>query len=293
MKKSMRYISLALCLIAVLSFTLYGCAGIYGLPNENYRGGEIITDGENTIASGTDGENGESGAGGEIGKSEVGQNSEPQKAESAAAKYIRAKVSSLSIRSAASASSTALGTLDKGDMVCYLSIEGGFYKTYYKNKTAYVSRNPAYTEIVELAPSENQKVEDVIDIGLKLLGTPYVYGAVRLHNGKGVLLSGFSTGKFDCSSLMQYMFYKGASVNLDTTTRTQIKQGTYVAKANIARGDLLFFTNASRKNNTGIERVGHVALYLGENYILHTASDHAVIEQISSVRWSYYIEARK
>ena len=54
----------------------------------------------------------------------------------------------------------------------------------------------------------------------------------------------------------------------------------------------MFFTNASRKNNTGIERVGHVAIYLGGNYILHTASDHAVIEPISATRWSYYITTR-
>ena len=54
----MRYISLALCLIAVLSFTLT-VRRAYTDSQRDYRGGEI-TDGENTIASGTDGENGES-----------------------------------------------------------------------------------------------------------------------------------------------------------------------------------------------------------------------------------------
>ena len=54
----------------------------------------------------------------------------------------------------------------------------------------------------------------------------------------------------------------------------------------------MFFTAVSRYNKTGVERIGHVALYLGENYILHTASDHAVIEQISDTRWGYYIVAR-
>ncbi|MDE7208316.1 MAG: C40 family peptidase [Clostridia bacterium] len=42
-----------------------------------------------------------------------------------------------------------------------------------------------------------------------------------------------------------------------------------------------------------MERVGHVALYLGDNYILHTASDHAVIEEISAKRWSYFIVAKR
>ena len=78
---------------------------------------------------------------------------------------------------------------------------------------------------------------------------------------------------------------------LDVNTRTQVKQGVKVSE--IKRGDLMFFTNASRYYNTGLERIGHVALYLGGNYILHTASDYAKIEQISSTRWGYYICARR
>jgi peptidoglycan endopeptidase LytE len=147
--------------------------------------------------------------------------------------------------------------------------------------------------VLTLEKSENDKVEKVISEGYKLLGTPYVYGAVRIHDGKGKLLAGFSVQKFDCSSLVQYIFYKGANKLLDVTTRTQIRQGKYVKASDLQRGDCIFFTNAERQYNTGIERVGHVALYLGNNYILHTASDYACIEQISAKRWSYYIEARR
>ena len=53
------------------------------------------------------------------------------------------------------------------------------------------------------------------------------------------------------------------------------------------------WTNASRKNKVGIERIGHVGIYFGNNYILHTASDHAVIEPISNTRWGYYVTARR
>ena len=55
----------------------------------------------------------------------------------------------------------------------------------------------------------------------------------------------------------------------------------------------MFFTNSTRKDKVGVERIGHVALYLGNNYILHTASDYAKIEQISSTRWSYYIQSQR
>ncbi len=144
-----------------------------------------------------------------------------------------------------------------------------------------------------MAKSDSEKVEAVIAEGTKLLGTPYVYGATRYHDGSGNRLRGFTTSAFDCSSLMQYMFYRGADFLLQVNTRTQIYQGTTVAKSKLKRGDLIFFTNASRKNNKGIERVGHVAMYLGDNYILHTASDYAKIEQINSTRWGYYIQTQR
>ena len=138
-----------------------------------------------------------------------------------------------------------------------------------------------------------EKIESVIAEGYKLLGTPYVYGAVRVHDGNGKLLKGFSAQKFDCSSLIQYIFYKGAGTLLNTTTRTQSKPGKPVKKSELQRGDCIYFTNEERQYNSGIERIGHVALYLGDNYILHTASDYACIEKISAKRWSFYIEARR
>ena len=209
------------------------------------------------------------------------------------ATYVRSKVNGLNIRSAPTTSASSLGYIDKGDMVAYKGTEGNWYITEYKNKTAYIRAGTTYTELFETELSSDPRIESVIEEGYKLLGFPYVYGAVRLHNGNGVLLSNFDKTKFDCSSLMQYIFYYGAGVNLNQTTRTQVSQGVHVPKSEISRGDLIFFTNSSRYDNTGIERIGHVALYLGENYILHTASDYAVIEEISSQRWSYYIETRR
>lgn len=207
--------------------------------------------------------------------------------------YIRAKTNGLNVRSGPGTNYSSVGYIDKGDMITYVAKNGNWYQTIYKNKTAYISANTSHTELFTQNNHENETVEAVIEEGLKLLGFPYVYGATRFHDGSGRKISGFDATKYDCSSLMQYIFYHGADVMLQMTTRTQIQQGTYIKKENIERGDLLFFTNSQRYNNTGIERVGHVALYLGDNYILHTASDYAVIEQISSTRWGYYLEAKR
>ena len=209
------------------------------------------------------------------------------------AMYARAKVNGLNLRSGPGSGYASLGYINAGDMVVLLSQEGDWYKTQYKNKTAYISATQSYTEAFEIELSDNDAIEKVIQEGLQLLGFPYVYGAIRYHDGSGKKLSNFDPTKYDCSSLTQYIFYHGAGVNLNMTTRTQVKQGAYVPKSDINRGDLIFFTNSSRYNNTGVDRIGHVALYLGENYILHTASDYAVIEEISTQRWKYYIETRR
>ncbi len=211
----------------------------------------------------------------------------------ATANYVKAKVNGLNLRSGPGSGYASVGYIDAGDMVTLLAKEGSWYKTNYKNKIAYISANETYTEIHPMEQSEESAIEQVINEGLLLLGHPYVYGAIRFHDGAGNKLKNFDPTKYDCSSLMQYIFYHGAGINLNMTTRTQVKQGTFVSKNDLKRGDLMFFTNSSRYHYTGIERIGHVALYLGDNYILHTASDYAVIEQISTTRWKYYIESRR
>ena len=208
------------------------------------------------------------------------------------AQYVRVRTDGLNVRKGAGTGYTTLGQVNAGDMLHLVGRTGDWYETRYRGTAAYVSAKEAYTAVAYLDKASDE-VERVIAEGLELLGVPYVYGAVRLHDGKGNFLKNFTTSAFDCSSLMQYIFYQGAGILLDVTTRTQVRQGVPVTWENIARGDLLFYTNAQRYDKTGVERIGHVALYLGENYILHTASDYAVIEQMSATRQKYFVTARR
>ncbi len=205
--------------------------------------------------------------------------------------YIRCTGQSVNLRLGAGTNFSVAGQAQKGETYAVVGKVGQWYKTYYRNKTVYFSAS--YASVFSLERSDNEEMENVILEGYKLLGTPYVYGAVRLHDGKGNLLSGFSVHKFDCSSLIQYVFYKGANKVLQVNTRTQVKQGKFVSKSNLQRGDCIFFTNESRRHLSGVERIGHVALYLGNDYILHTASDYARIEKMSATRWKDYVEARR
>ena len=204
--------------------------------------------------------------------------------------YIVSKVDGLRVRSSANTSSQVLGTLDKLDAVTLISKVDGFYKTIYKEKTAYVSEK--YVSVMEI-DYEDDKSESAIDLGCTLLGYPYVWGSQRYHWGNGKLNRDFKDGEFDCSALTLFVYYKSNGVILDLTSRAQVYNGKEVKRSELKRGDLMFFTNAQRQYRTGNERIGHVGIYFGNNYILHTASDHAVIEPISQTRWGYYITARR
>lgn len=217
--------------------------------------------------------------------------SAPEKPVLQTTQYIRCTGNNVNIRSGAGTDYAVLGSAEKGTMYAIIGKTGNWYKTYYRNKVAYIYAS--YASVVTLEKSANEDVENVLLEGYKLIGVPYVYGAVRVHDGKGKLLTGFSAQKFDCSSLVQYMFYKGADALLNVNTRTQVTQGKYVAKANLKRGDCLFFTNEERQYKTGIERIGHVAVYLGNDYILHTSSDYARIEKMTASRWKFFVEARR
>ena len=219
----------------------------------------------------------------------AGSTNTPEKLSTA--EYIRCTGNNVNLRAGAGTDFSVVGSAEKGTMYAVIGKIGNWYKTYYKNKIAYIYAE--YVSVFTLKKTTDESVEKVVSEGYKTIGVPYVYGAVRLHDGKGNFLKGFTAQKFDCSSLVQYVFYQGAKKKLDVTTRTQIKQGRFVAKSDLQRGDCLFFTNEDRQYNTGIERVGHVAIYLGNDYILHTASDYARIEKISAKRWSFYIEARR
>lgn len=101
-------------------------------------------------------------------------------------------------------------------------------------------------------------VDRIIYTGLQYLGTPYVFNAPE---GR--------TDMFDCSSFIQYIF-RTNGLNLPRNSRQQFLIGQPVPFSTLQEGDLLFFTTNKRKTKAGLERIGHVALYLGNKQMLHT-----------------------
>lgn len=112
----------------------------------------------------------------------------------------------------------------------------------------------------------------------KHLGTPYRFGA---RYGQ--------TRTFDCSSFVKTVFSK-VGIDLPRVSRQQAKEGTYVSKRNLKIGDLLFFTTPSSKG-----RIGHVGIYVGNGYMIHTYGEGGVkYTSIHKQWWSKrYVTARR
>lgn len=105
--------------------------------------------------------------------------------------YISVTRDGVNIRAGAGTGYSAVGTAEKSTMYEYIGEEEGWYKTKYRNKTVYISKK--YCVVTEMTKSDNERIEAVIAEGTSQLGVPYVYGAVRLHDGNGNFLKGFST----------------------------------------------------------------------------------------------------
>lgn len=100
--------------------------------------------------------------------------------------------------------------------------------------------------------------DSIIAEGMQYLGTDYVYGAER-----------FNDKTFDCSSYVQFLYNKHG-IALGYNAREQALQGIEVPFINLRKGDLMFFSDEDFPNETGLNKVRHVGIYMGDGKILHT-----------------------
>jgi len=107
-------------------------------------------------------------------------------------------------------------------------------------------------------PSLNKAVQ-------KVVGTPYKYG-------------GTTTAGFDCSGFVRHI-YSQYGIKLPRTSKEQSKAGTFVKKAELKPGDLVFF-------NTSGRGVSHAGIYIGDGKFAHASSSKGVT--ITKLSDSYY-----
>ena len=114
------------------------------------------------------------------------------------------------------------------------------------------------------------KINTGANIALKQLGDPYRYGA-----------SG--PGAFDCSGLLYFSFRK-AGLSLPRTSSAQYRHARKINKANLKRGDLMFFHSGGR--------VYHAAIFLGRKggkvHMVHSPSTGKRVSKASPWTSSWY-----
>ncbi|MDR2650324.1 MAG: C40 family peptidase [Clostridiales bacterium] len=137
------------------------------------------------------------------------------------------------------------------------------------------------TEFVELhtgkkpaQPVYNSVADQVISYGKQFVGTPYRWGGTNLSRG------------VDCSGFV-YSVYNHFGVYLNRSSASMAAgNGSRVNKANLQKGDLLFFDTSGGNNG----QVSHVGIYMGNGQFIHSSSSQRTWGvTISSLNEAYYI----
>lgn len=179
------------------------------------------------------------------------------------ATYLRV-VSPAYLRAHPSWDGTLIRVLAAGERLTLLS---RYNSSFYRVRTArgevgYVTRSTRYIEPVSGSvpgsgskPLWEQRADRVISTGLKYRGVPYVWGGTWARNRA-----------FDCSTFVAHVFREALGMRLPLGSRDQARLGYRISARNLRKGDLVFFWRPSRGRN----QVGHVAIYMGNDRLLHT-----------------------
>lgn len=131
-----------------------------------------------------------------------------------------------------------------------------------------------------LTARQNRIIDDLLTEAQRHIGKPYVHGA------KG-------PKAFDCSGFSSYV-YKQFGYKLSPASRIQATEGVEVAKGDLRKGDLVFFTSRSSGG-----AVGHVGIVVsadnatGKFKFIHASIRGVKISENEGYYRSRYLGARR
>ena len=132
-------------------------------------------------------------------------------------------------------------------------------------------------QVVDVAPADPSRANDVLIRALGLVGTPYRYGGNT------------PAGGFDCSGLVGYVFLDAARIYLPRTTREIARfEARVPPRDRLAPGDLVLFSDRGT--------VFHVGIYVGEGRFVHAPSTGGTVrlDHLHNPYWRrHYAGARR
>lgn len=185
-----------------------------------------------------------------------------------------------------------MGFVKKGSTVKVIEVTNQWWvKIEYQGNTGWVSASyisvaanptptptptPKPTPSPTPSPSQQweQKADKLIDFAKSLTDkVEYNYGKRDTSNPNKLLL--------DCSSYTQYVYKQALGITMGWGANLQFNGFPRVAKANLRKGDLVFFSVSTPG------KIGHVGIYIGDGKFIHNVSKKSDVV-ISDINSSYY-----
>lgn len=226
---------------------------------------------------------------------------------------------SVNLRTGPSTSHSVAAVSSKNETCYIIGINDGWYKVIYKNITAYIRSD--YVDLTEI-PYENQESANspkYYRLGKSISSSPSapvqntsdsantsapaeesttsaakgtgadILAEARKYLGTRYVSGGASPSGFDCSGLVYYVL-KQVGYAPYRTPSDQYNQGTYVDKASLKPGDIVFFAG------TGASGISHVGIYAGNGQFLHAPNSRSTVSysDLTSGYWAnHYYGARR
>lgn len=114
-----------------------------------------------------------------------------------------------------------------------------------------IYEDPVYEEPIYEDPGTSGLGDQIVAFALQFVGNPYVWGGTSLTDGA------------DCSGFTQSVF-ASFGIYLPRTAAEQAGAGTPVDLGSLQPGDLIFYSDGGS--------IGHVAIYIGNNQVVHASS---------------------
>jgi cell wall-associated NlpC family hydrolase len=127
--------------------------------------------------------------------------------------------------------------------------------------------------VARVDPAPSSASHKAAGVAMTMVGKPYRMGGESPSRG------------FDCSGLVQFS-YRQAGLAVPRSTEQQLRHSRAVKRAELRRGDLVFFDQEGKKHS-------HVGIYLGDGRFVHAPSSgkQVRIDRLDARYWQAHLSA--